>query len=491
MNSLEYWKKREDEARKHYIKDEKEYEKEIKKIYQNMIDQCNKEINSFYGKYAEKEGITMATAKRRVSKLDIEAYERKAERYVKDASLDRKANGGKTNKKGYYFSKRANEEMRLYNATMKINRLEMLKAYIGLELIKGHDELDSFMSKILKDRTMEELERQAGLLGKSIGDNAKAADAIVNASFKNATFSDRIWLYQGLMKNDLDKMLQQGMIQGKNPRVLAKELEQYVNPKAKGGARYNAERLMRTEMSRVRTEAQKQSFERNGFEMYMFIPNSDSCHAGICEDVKNRDVGYGKGIFLVKDMQPGLNAPPMHPNCRCSIAAHEDSKDYKEWLEFLANGGSTEEYNAMKQGGNIDINKLAKKDSPKTIGEDEKRLISLGIYNIQTSGGYADRKRTYVSIENLEIKQSFSEMVGQPPLNNGKFTKKYIAESIKYQEKLKKMSLWAAEEYKKELKKAKSEGAKILFAKKIKEYEKNAKDTEEVIKWLKSRKVKK
>ena len=37
---------------------------------------------------------------------------------------------------------------------------------------------------------MSEFERQAGILGKAIQNNAKAAHAIVNASFHNATYSD-------------------------------------------------------------------------------------------------------------------------------------------------------------------------------------------------------------------------------------------------------------------------------------------------------------
>jgi len=46
-----------------------------------MMDEINKEINGFYSRYAAKEGITMAEAKKRVNKLDIAAYERKAKKY--------------------------------------------------------------------------------------------------------------------------------------------------------------------------------------------------------------------------------------------------------------------------------------------------------------------------------------------------------------------------------------------------------------------------
>lgn len=329
MKSREYWIRREYAQLKRNITDEKEYDRQIKQIYQNMLDGCQREIDSFYAKYAAAEGITLATAKRRVAKADIAAYERKAARYVAEKN----------------FSKRANQEMRLYNTMMKINRLEMLKANIGLELISGHDELDKFMAGILKGRTMDELERQAGILGKTIRNNAAKAHAIVNGSFQvskvgnQSTFSDYIWQYQDMMREDLGRLLQTGLIQGKNPRALTKDLQKYlVGDKTGKGARYNMERLMRTELARVQTEAQKQSFERNGFEMYEFICNENGNTCEICQGLDGKR-------FKVKDMMPGSNAPPMHPHCRCSTAAWEDSKEYEAWLDHLSKGGTTEQWN--------------------------------------------------------------------------------------------------------------------------------------------------
>lgn len=346
MKHAEYWAKREAEALKHRITDEKEYDKELKRIYSDMLDACNAEINAFYGKYASKEGISLAEARKRVSELDIKAYERKAKRYVKEKN----------------FSAKANEEMRLYNATMKINRLEMLKANIGLELISGHEELSRFMGDILKGRTEDELKRQAGILGKTVRDNAKKANAIVNASFHNATFSDRIWMYQDLMKADMSKLLQSGLIQGKNPRVLAREIK-----KTFGASTFNAERLMRTELARVQTEAQKQSFERNGFDEYVFIVNGGCCP--ICEALSGKH-------FKVAKMMPGENAPPMHPHCRCSTAAYSDRKEYDEWLDFLSKGGTTEEYNKQKAAkiNSLVTNKGAKNDIIKMLADINKMI---------------------------------------------------------------------------------------------------------------------
>ena len=73
MNSNAYWAKREREALQYYVTEEAEYDKQVNKIYSNMLANCQKEINAFYGKYASAEGISIAEAKKRVSSMDIKA----------------------------------------------------------------------------------------------------------------------------------------------------------------------------------------------------------------------------------------------------------------------------------------------------------------------------------------------------------------------------------------------------------------------------------
>lgn len=322
--SRDYWRRREQENLKKNLKSEAEYAKELNRIYSDAMDNIQKEIDAFYGRYAGKEGITIAEAKKRVSKLDIEAYSRKAEKYVREKDL----------------SKQANEEMRLYNLTMKVNRLEMLKAQIGLELVSSFDEMQKFFEQKLTDRTLEEFERQAGILGESVGDVTLAASSIVGASFHNATFSQRIWANQDLLKSEISKLLQTGMIQGRHPDVLARELRKQIDV-----SRFNSERLMRTEMARVQTEAQMQSFERYGFEEYEYM----ACHYGdVCAACKALD---GKH-FKTKDAMPGENAPPMHPFCHCSTCAWLDEEKYNQWLDsYSEHGLSFREWQEKNKNG--------------------------------------------------------------------------------------------------------------------------------------------
>lgn len=310
-SSEDYWREREEEQRKHNIKDEQEFRKELEKMYRATLKEVNDQIYAFYAKYASQNAITMAEAKRRADKLDIEAYAEKAKRYVKEKN----------------FSEQANKEMRIYNLTMKANRLELLKAEIGLELCANADEVDDFMREELEGRTLNEIERQAGVLGKSVQNNRKFALSLVNASFHNATFSDRIWANQALLRNELSNILTTALIQGRNPRYFISQVRKRFDVSTN-----NAYRLLVTELARVQTSAQMESFKRNGFDQYTFLALGTACE--ICRKIDGKH-------FDVDKANAGINMPPMHPNCRCSTSAYMDDDEYNAWLDSYKNHGVT------------------------------------------------------------------------------------------------------------------------------------------------------
>lgn len=287
-----YWRVREEQQHKKNLQESAKHDKELEKIYRSMQVSIQKDIDAFYTRYATKEGISMAEAKKRADKLDIEAYAEKAKKYVTTHDL----------------SKKANSEMRLYNMTMKVNRLELLKANIGMELVDKFGDMNDYMDDKLTERTTDELKRQAGILGGSVYKSEEMAASIVGASFHSATYSDRIWAHQDQLKYELHRLLTIGLIQGVNPKKLASDVA-----KTFGVSLRNAQRLMRTEMARVQTDAQFESYKRNGFEYYQYHTlGAKACP--ICRPLDGR-------IFKVSEMLISENAPPMHPNCRCSTSA--------------------------------------------------------------------------------------------------------------------------------------------------------------------------
>ena len=323
MKNREYWREREANQREAYIRTEDEELSEINRVYHDMYRWAEREINAFYGKYADAEGIDITEAKRRVSQLDISEYEKFAKQYVADKD----------------FSPQANAEMRLYNATMRINRMELLKAQIGLKLVDGINDIDKHWEKIATDRATQEIIRQSGILGKTLTETetARTAKQIVNADFYNANFSERIWSHMDNLKSDISIELQKGFIAGISSREMARRLKEHAFDKSEK----DAFRLARTELRRIQTDVAKDNYERNGITQYEYMAvNPRACP--ICRDLDGN-------IYEVKDMEAGKNAPPIHPNCHCTTAPHIDDTEYEQWLTWLENGGTTEQWDRMTE----------------------------------------------------------------------------------------------------------------------------------------------
>ena len=300
--------------------EEAQQQKEIEKIYAEMYRWAEDEINRFYGKYADAEGIDITEAKKRVTQADIEAYEALAKEYVKNKD----------------FSDRANAEMRLYNATMRINRLEMLKARIGVHLVDGINDIDKYYEQVITDRTRQEIERQAGILGEtvSVADTTKRANNIVNATFFNATYSERIWSHQDRLRSMINVELQKGLIAGVGSREMAQRVKREFDVSMS-----DAHRLMVTELRRVQTDVAMDSYKASGIQKYVYMAvNPRACP--ICREIDGE-------VYSVADAEPAKNAPPMHPRCHCTTAPYVEEDEYNAWLNYLNQGGKTSDWNNM------------------------------------------------------------------------------------------------------------------------------------------------
>ena len=192
---------------------------------------------------------------------------------------------------------------------MRVNRLELLKKEIELDLLALGSEEERIMHRQFLESAMREYKHQSAILGKTINNNEKAIENIINSTFHNAKWSDNIWANQNALRSELDKLLHRGIVQGKNPRVLARELREVM-----ASSVYNSERLLRTETARIQTDIFEDSAKRAGVEKYVIIAEPDACNE--CAALDN-----GEPIDL-KDMEIGYNAVPIHPNCRCSNAMY-------------------------------------------------------------------------------------------------------------------------------------------------------------------------
>ena len=302
-----YWKKR--------IKQEQKYMEqatnipELAKYYQQAVDEIQEKIDAEYARLDN-----LGFSSKDVKQADIRRYEQEAKEVVAQADKIREELG--RNAKRSDFTDAVNDRMTIYNATMRINRLEYLKSRSALSLVKAGVNVIGKMTTELFSKYVNEFKRQSGILGRTF--QHMGADRIIKhvlAQTDSATFSDRVWKNTDKLKARLDVLLTNNQIQGNNPDVIARRLRDLVSDQFAGQAKYVTERLARTESARIIHEAQLESYRKYGIDYVKWIAEASACD--LCEDIAHGGKD-GDGIYK-REKCPQY---PVHPNEQCSVAAY-------------------------------------------------------------------------------------------------------------------------------------------------------------------------
>lgn len=312
-DNLYYWKKRENDMRAAMDKSEAAVMKKIKENTTKAMDDIRTNIEGFYTRYAEKEGITLSEAMKRADRFDVKKYQQE----VKDI-LEKKS-----------LSTRELEELRLYNVTMRVNRLEALNKQNELALLEMNYGNVTEAEKELIQFQLEEHRNQAGILGMTTHDSTNRAASIVNSSFLNATYDERIWGHTKALQSTLETLLLRGVTQGTGPLALMSDLR-----KAFEVTEFEARRLLVTEMARVSADTFKDNLEEYDYSEYVYQAEPTACE--VCSALDGL-------VFKVKDMSPGVNMYPMHPFCKCFTAPYIDEEAFYKWLDEVDPPNTEEE----------------------------------------------------------------------------------------------------------------------------------------------------
>lgn len=287
-------------------KDMEKYNQHIVSMYNQTISDINQQIKA-----------DLALSEGKLVKADaMKEYESLAKRAVDKANALR-AKGKHVTRKD--FSKDVNDRLKIYNATMRINRNEIIKSKIGARLVElGVDQEGSLTNKLWNDY-IKEKERQAGILEITAKSNlwtSKEVQEQIAGQIAGANFSKRIWADIDGLKGQLDGLVSSAVIRGESPQQMAKWLTGMVSSTV-SNQEYAAERLARTETARVQFEAQKRSIIDTGYKYVKWIAEGSACK--VCREIAYKDNGYDEnGVYKAKDV-PDI---PVHPNCMCSISAH-------------------------------------------------------------------------------------------------------------------------------------------------------------------------
>ena len=137
------------------------------------------------------------------------------------------------------------------------------------------------------------------MLGTTVSSSAidQGIQEAIAYMYDNATFSDRIWKNQDVIKASIDKVVSQGSLGGYGLEKMINQLHKFTN------ANYsNAKRIVRTEMTRVMDKAQEDVFKKADVKLVFWQVEKKPCAA--CLAIHDNDVGYGKGCLLYTSPSP-------------------------------------------------------------------------------------------------------------------------------------------------------------------------------------------
>lgn len=304
----DYWQGRFEQLEKASHQEALKTYAEIEQYFNQAQREIEKQINSWYVRFANNNEITMADAKRLLNSNELKEFKWDVQEYIK-----------------YGHENEMNESWmkELENASAKyhISRLEALKLQTQqtMEVLFGNelDEVDKMVSKIYTNNyfhTMFEMQKgfNVGFDVASIDD--KRLQKIVNKPWvvDERNFSERIWGNKTKLINELHNELTRMCLTGKPPDNTIKYLSKRFNTsKAQAG------NLVMTESAYFSSLAQKDCFKDLDVEKYEIVATLDSHTSEICKEQDGK-------VYDMKDYQPGVTAPPFHNYCRSTTVPHFD-----------------------------------------------------------------------------------------------------------------------------------------------------------------------
>ena len=328
MKSREYWSKRFELLELSQLNKGAKYYAELEKQYLKACSDVQKEVEAWYARFADENGITLQDASRRLNSKELEEFRWNVQEYIEK---------GRT----LNISDKWKHELENASAKFHVTRLESLKLQMQnhVEVLYGNeaDEVTSLMRKMYEDgyyHTAYEIQKGYGIGYSLMKLDTNTIEKVINKPWAadGSNFSSRIWKSKNQLVNELHNGLTQAIIQGKNSYQVTEQIAKRFNVgKAQAG------RLVATESAFFSSASRKDCFKELGVEEFQIVATLDNRTSEICQSLDGQH-------FPMSKYEIGVTAPPFHPNCRTvTIPYFDDEFTIGETRAARDAGGKTYE----------------------------------------------------------------------------------------------------------------------------------------------------
>lgn len=307
-----YWEKRSIDVEKLIQEKNDQTVIKVNEFFEAVMKELNEQIRKIFSTYLTDSGMSIQEALKMLNtKQTRDAYNTLKRIYERTDDPDLKQ-----------------EILNRLNATAYASRIARIEALRDLIFCEAQS-VGWYTEKMLQPRMIDAyntafyqthytIQKGTGLAYDFNNLSNPAVKAAIATDWKGSNYSKRIWKNTNQLANDLEEILTRGLMTGISGKKMAAEL----NKRMQSG-RYEADRLIRTEVNYVAGQARLKAYGDTGAKKYIYIATLDLRTSAVCRKLD-------KTIHLVKDAEVGVNFPPMHPNCRSVDSAYIDGRDYSK-----------------------------------------------------------------------------------------------------------------------------------------------------------------
>lgn len=349
---MSYWTDRQEQLKQSAEKSEAALKKRLEKFYDAEFDRLTKEIAAYYQNYGVDNVVEYRQLLKSLSDEDrtllMERMDDFVKKYPEYADL-----------------------MPVRESIYKLDRLQGLQ----YSILITEEEIAGYTNEQIREHLLK-LSQQGlnyGMETLGFGKNFYSINDDIVRMFVDTpwcngeSFSSRIWNDTNRLAQYLQQDLAQGFARGDSYDKLVRNLRQ----RFRNVNRKNAYRLVFTEGTYVMAESSMQPFVQD-FEKYRTSPVLDGKTCSICRNMRHQ-------VFLISERHPGVNFPPLHPNCRDTFEIVVD--DWDAWIDEYVrkHGGNPNAASDVQKPSEVRWNKIQPKNRlPSVVGAVGTVLTVLG-----------------------------------------------------------------------------------------------------------------
>ena len=345
-----YWAKRYEDESERAFGLGKMTSRNLRKQADIIIRRMEKNVNDWYQRYADENGISLADARKELNARELKAFKMTLEEYRRQAEQEGLSDEYKRMLKQASIRKRLDREQELY-----INTVHELERWA-----KTQDaDISDLLNKVYEStnyHTAHLTQTMKGEYGKYGQVDPNTVQRIIHSPWApdGKDFSERIWDNRKKLAKTMQSEFTQAMIIGQGTADISKAIVKNMNTSYS-----NANRLVETELARVHSQAFMDCMAELDVDAVEILATLDSKTSPICRRMDGK-------IVQRKDAKPGITIPPFHCHCRSTTVPYlgDDLADIA--------GNGTRAARDPKTGKTVFV------EGELDYGEWEKRYISEG-----------------------------------------------------------------------------------------------------------------